>query len=63
MWFLQQRSKGAPVSGPLIQQEALQLYPEFTLTLKNRSYSSGWLYRFVQRHGIRAILLRGCLCS
>ena len=26
-WFMQQRSKGAPVSGPLLQEKALQLFP------------------------------------
>ena len=27
IWFMQQRSRGAPVSGPLIQEKALQLFP------------------------------------
>jgi hypothetical protein len=26
-WFVQQRSKGAPVSGPLLREKALQLFP------------------------------------
>ena len=32
MWFIQQESKGAPVSGPVLQEKALQphiiLYPD-----------------------------------
>ena len=27
IWFQQQRAKGAPVSGPLLQEKALQLFP------------------------------------
>ena len=27
LWFQQQRAKGAPVSGPLVQEKALQLFP------------------------------------
>lgn len=28
-WFMQQRSKGAPISGPILQEKALQFFPQF----------------------------------
>ena len=28
IWFLQQRSKSAPVSGPILQEKSLQLFPK-----------------------------------
>ena len=47
LWFLQQSAKVAPVSGPIIQQKALQLfsvpYPESIEAFKA---SSGWLHKF-----------------
>ena len=53
-WFIQQRSKGAPVSGPLLQEKALQmfkiLYPDkYADSFKG---SSGWLHKFSCRHGV-----------
>ena len=27
LWFIQQRCKGTPVSGPLLMSKALQMYP------------------------------------
>ena len=59
--FSQQHSKGAPVSGPLLKEKAIQLfhsiYPEST----DVSFvaSSGWLSNFIARHGIRRISLQG----
>lgn len=61
VWFLQQRSKGAAVSGPLLQEKALQLFPALYPNEDVTSYkaSSGWLQKFSQRHGIRALSLQG----
>ena len=60
-WLVQQCSKGAPISGPLLREKAWQLfhrvYPhEDANSLKA---NSGWLYRFCCRHGIRELLLQG----
>ena len=61
IWFLQQRSKGAPVSGPLLQEKALQLFPQLYLHHEVGTFkgSSGWLHKFCRRHGIRTVQLQG----
>lgn len=57
-WFLQQRSKGEPISGPIVCEKAIMLNellkgnPEFKAT-------QGWLHRFKSRHGIRQLDLAG----
>ena len=60
-WFMQQRSKGAPVSGPLLKEKALQLFPSIYPESSAQSFvaSSGWLSNFISRHGIRGISLQG----
>ncbi|KAI6655391.1 Jerky protein homolog-like [Oopsacas minuta] len=61
IWFLQQRSKGAPISGPLLQEKALQLFPKLYPHHEVGTFkgSSGWLHKFCRRHGICAIQLQG----
>ena len=58
-WFMQQRSKGAPVSGSLLEK-ALQLFPSIYPESSAQSFvaSSGWLSNFISRHGIRGISLQ-----
>lgn len=60
-WFLQQRSKGAAVSGPLMQEKAsllfLAIYPD--IDPDSFKASPGWLQKFNKRHGIRALSLQG----
>ena len=48
-WFMQQRSKGAPVSGPLLKEKAMQLFPSIYLESSAQSFdaSSGWLSNFI----------------
>ena len=62
LWFLQQRSKGAAVSGPTLQEKALQLFPALYPDVNPCSFkaSSGWLQKFNKKcHGIRALSLQG----
>ena len=61
LWFVQQRTKGAPVSGPLIQEKSLQLFPQLYPHLESDSFkaSSGWLQKFCNRHAIKAVTLQG----
>ncbi|KAI6661871.1 Jerky protein homolog-like [Oopsacas minuta] len=61
IWFLQQRSKGAPISGPLLQEKSLQLFPKIypQSDLGEFCASSGWLQKFCHRHGIRSATLQG----
>ncbi|GBP73928.1 Jerky protein [Eumeta japonica] len=51
-WFLQKRSTGQPISGPLLCKKALELNKKLG---GDESFvaSNGWLYRFKSRHGIR----------
>lgn len=51
-WFCKQRSEGARITGPLLQEKA----KEFTEKMNFKSdckFSDGWLARFKIRHGIR----------
>ena len=61
LWFMQQRSRGAPVSSPLLQEKALILFPALYPDRDATAFkaSSGWLHRFSCRHGMRAITLQG----
>ena len=56
-WFCQQRSKGAPVSRVLLQEEAgsffTKLYPD--ADPEGFKGSTGWLKKINQRHGIKNI--------
>lgn len=58
IWFLQKRSSGQPISGPILCEKALELNmklggdPTFIA-------SSGWLKNFKLRHGIRQIEIHG----
>ena len=58
MWFVQLRCKGTPISGPLLMAKALQLYPLIYPNDPDPSSfkaGTGWLKRFKNRHGIRAL--------
>lgn len=58
IWFSQERQRGTPLSGPLIQEKAVHLNklmngdPKFIA-------SNGWLDRWKKRHGIRQLSITG----
>lgn len=62
MWFMQERERGVPLSGPIIQEKALSLNrklrgdPAFTASV-------GWLGRWKDRHGIRQLTVTGEILS
>ena len=68
LWFVQQRSLGAPVSGPILCEKALQLNAKIH-TQEDRTSSSaadnnfkaskGWLWRFCNRHGMKQLAIQG----
>ena len=62
---MQQRSKGAPVSGPILQEKSLQLFPKLypQLDMDLFKASSGCLQQFCHRHGIRSVKLQGEMLS
>jgi len=58
MWFIQRRSSGQPISGPLLCEKAIF----FNTKLNGDSTfkaSSGWLEKFKERHGIRELEIHG----
>lgn len=61
-WFIQQRSTGTPISGPLLQEKA----KHFSMQLNGESAdhesfkaSTGWLDKFKNRYGIRNLSIQG----
>ena len=61
-WFIQQRCKGTPISGPLLMSKSLQLYPLVNPDEPDPSTfkaGTGWLKRFKNRHGVRALSVQG----
>ena len=61
VWFLQQWSRGGPVSGPVIRENVLQLFVMLYPDMYEESFkaSLGWLQKNYLRHGIRAMSLEG----
>ncbi|XP_045464221.1 jerky protein homolog-like [Harmonia axyridis] len=57
-WFLQKRSEGVPISGHMCARQAEMFHKELKIE-GNFSASSGWLYRFKKRHGIRELAVQG----
>lgn len=61
LWFNQQRERGVPVSGPILQEKALSLSEDLPLTESPLDFtaSDGWLTRWKKRHGVRALRICG----
>ncbi|KAJ8945532.1 hypothetical protein NQ318_020377 [Aromia moschata] len=57
-WFLQKRSEGVPISGPMCSRQAQKFHEQLKIK-GNFSASSGWLHRFKKRHGIRQVAIQG----
>lgn len=58
-WFAQQRSQGIPLSGPIIQQKALDFNKKIQSCDPSFKASTGWLDKFKNRHGIRQLSIEG----
>lgn len=59
MWFTQLRSKGSPVSGPLLQEKAIEFHNKFKDGEEEFTASRGWLHRWKTRYGIRELNISG----
>ena len=62
IWFLQERSRGTPISGDLIIEKAKQLHEVLQKGLEikdNLELTSGFLNRFKERHGIGELSVSG----
>ena len=60
LWFVQKRSMGMPVSGPILCEKAKQFNEQLHAeeeTTPSFTASSGWLWRFCNRHGIHGLHL------
>lgn len=57
-WFIQARSEGVPLSGPIIQGKAMELHKKMNGDPAFQA-STGWLHRFKNRHGIRQLDISG----
>lgn len=58
VWFIQKRSQGQPISGPLLCEKAMQMNAQIGGSLEFKA-STGWLKRFKSRHGIRELEIQG----
>lgn len=56
-WFNHMRSANVPLSGPLIKEKACEIASDFGI--ENFNCSSGWLWRFQQRHHISSVVVCG----
>jgi predicted DNA-binding protein YlxM (UPF0122 family) len=52
-WFVIQRSKNIPISGPLIQEQARQIRQQLSGDADEFKASNGWLEKFRIRHNIQ----------
>ena len=58
LWFKQKRAEGIPISGHIICEKTVEL-SKLLQPDSNFKASSGWRWRFCQRHGIRELSLHG----
>lgn len=58
LWFVQKRSEGIPLSGPLVAEKALFFNSKLNGDQNFRA-SVGWLSNFKKRHGIRELNIQG----
>lgn len=62
IWFNQERRKGTPLSGPIIQEKAIALHSKISgqsSTVDTFTASEGWLQRWKNRHGVRQFSISG----
>lgn len=63
LWFTQQRSKGTPISGPILQEKAVFFRNQFKEGEEDFSASVGWLDRWKKRYGVRQLNICGEILS
>jgi hypothetical protein len=59
MWFQQKRMEGMPMSGAMLCEKATWFSQRMCGEGSSFSASSGWLWRFCKRHGIRSLSMQG----
>ena len=58
-WFRKARSKNIPISGPILQEKALQIAKALDVAPSEFKASNGWLDRFKNRNGIKPRFISG----
>ncbi len=58
-WFTQSRVEGVPLSGPVIQGQAMKFNKMLNPDDEAFTGSNGWLRGFKERHGISQVTIRG----
>ena len=58
-WFRKARSKNISISGPILQEKALQIAKGLDVAPPEFKASNGWLDRFKNRNGIKARFISG----
>ena len=61
LWYIQKRSQGIPITGPILREKAQLFYQQLHGDSSSSTFqaSTGWQWRFCQRHGIRQLSLQG----
>ena len=61
LWYVQKRSQGIPITGPILREKAQLFYQQLHGDSSSSTFqaSTGWQWRFCQRHGIRQLSLQG----
>uniref|UniRef100_A0A452HST6 HTH CENPB-type domain-containing protein n=1 Tax=Gopherus agassizii TaxID=38772 RepID=A0A452HST6_9SAUR len=62
-WFVQARSEGVPISGPILKAQAEKFDRLINGNESKFKASNGWLDRFKKRHTISQVLVFGEICS
>ena len=59
--MVQKRSQGIPITGPILREKAQLFHQQLHDDNSSSSFeaSTGWQWRFCQRHGIRQLSLQG----
>lgn len=58
-WFVQQRAKNIPISGPILQEKAHEISEALGDSLGTFKASNGWLKKFRMRHNISHRITNG----
>ena len=60
IWFRQQREKAMPLTGPILSEKARFLFPRlYSDADKPFTASTGFLWRFCKRHGLKELKIQG----
>ena len=60
IWFLQNREKGIPITGPVLLEKARYFFEKlYPTSQKEFQGSNGFLWRFSKRFGLKSLAISG----